>query len=48
MTAGLTGLEAWRCGFVCVDQAAATLAMATLLGTVTLGPLAAFGRVRAT
>jgi hypothetical protein len=40
----LTALEAWRCGFVCLEEAAATAAIAMAVGISTIGPLAAFGR----
>jgi hypothetical protein len=42
----LTALEAWRCGFVCVPDAALTTAFSIAAGLCTMGPLAAFGARR--
>jgi hypothetical protein len=42
---GLVVMEARRCGVVCLDAAAITLFLSTAAGLVTIGPLAALGRV---
>ena len=44
VAAGLTTLEAWRCGVICLDSAAFTALLSTAIGIVTIGPLAALGR----
>ena len=46
VAAGLTAVEAWRCGVVCLDAAAFTALMASAVGIVTIGPLAALDRVK--
>ncbi len=46
MAAGMTALDAARCGFVCLDAAAFNAAVAVAAGIVTIGPLAALGRRR--
>ena len=41
---GFTAMDAWRCGFVCLDAAAVTAMASIVVGILTIGPLAAFGR----
>lgn len=41
---GLTAARAWSCGTVCLDAAAFDLLVTAAVGTVTIGPLACFGR----
>ncbi len=41
--AGLTALEAARCGGVCVDQALAVTGLSLALGLLGIGPVAALG-----
>ena len=40
----LSALVAWRCGDICLADLAANTALCVAAGTLTLGPLAAFGR----
>jgi hypothetical protein len=44
VAAGLTALESWRCGAICLDSAAFTALLSAAIGIVTIGPLAAIGR----
>lgn len=41
---GLTVTRAWNCGIICLDAAAFDLLVTAAVGTVTIGPLACFGR----
>jgi hypothetical protein len=43
MGAILSALDAWRCGVICLPDAALTTAVAMVAGICTIGPLAAFG-----
>jgi hypothetical protein len=42
----IVALEAWRCGVVCLDAAAFLTVVSVAAGILTIGPLAALGRVR--
>ena len=42
MAALLVGLEVWRCGGLCLTDAAVTLALASIAGISTIGAFAAF------
>jgi hypothetical protein len=46
MGAALTWLKFQDCGMVCLSDVAATTALASIAGILTLGPLAAFARPR--
>lgn len=41
---GLTAARAWSCGTVCLDAAAFDALVTAAIGTLTIGPLACFGR----
>ena len=43
VAAGLTALDVWRCGVICLDSAAFTTLLSAAIGIITIGPLAAIG-----
>jgi hypothetical protein len=46
MTAGFFGLALWNCAAICPEDVAVIAATSVAAGTVTIGPLAAFGKTR--
>ena len=43
-TAGITAMQAWQCGGICLSEIATTGALSLVCGILAIGPLAALGR----